>query len=528
MNRLPDLVRRSAELWPEEIALAPARGRQGGWSYAQLRNLQERGASCLRARQMTPGDRALLFLEPCAAWPAAFFATLEAGLVAVPLPPETPLPVALGIAAFAGVRAAILSDRTRALAQASDLQCLSVEQLFDAEPESATTSGGTLSDLALLAFTSGSTQQPRAVELTHANLLANLQALLEVRRAAPGDAFLSMLPPAHLFELLVGQLGPLACGARIVYAPALLPHRLLAAVRDEEITHALAVPALLEVLYEEIVSQLIEAGAINPERRDQTPAETALRLRQPEISAVDLEKLRAGIRERIGAKFHTLVVGGAALDPAWAEIAAAVGLRLEVGYGLTEASPIVSVALAAESPSGSAGRPLPGMEVRLGDNDEILVRGPNVMRGYYRDPEATAAALDGGWLHTGDRGRIDDQGFLFLSGRLKEALKTASGETLYPEEVEPYYASPLFAEWCVTGLPGPQGNDVPTLFVVPAAPPGDEHDLQRAFEDLRAAAPARVRVPHMVCLPGPLPRTALGKIRRRSLGQEWQKRGAVP
>src|SRR5207244_2510412 len=107
----------------------------------------------------------------------------------------------------------------------------------------------------------------------------------------------------------------------------------------------------------------------------------------------------------------------------------------------------------------------------------------------------------------------DDRGFLFITGRLKEALVTSAGETLYPEEVEPYYASPLFAEWCVTGLPGPEGNDVPTLFVVPAACGADERELRRAFEDLRAAAPARLRVPRMVRMSGPLPRTALGKVR---------------
>jgi long-chain acyl-CoA synthetase len=526
MTRLPDVVRHSARRWPDAIALAPVRGQPRGWSYEQLLVLMERGAGGLRALGLNAGDRVLLFLEPCAAWPAAFFAILEAGLIAVPLPAETPLASVRGIAAFAGARVALVSERTRGLAPCSDLHCLSVEQLLESEPTTANATDQP--DLAMLAFTSGSTQQPRAVELTHANLLANLHALLEERQAAPGDSFLSMLPPAHLFELMVGHLGPLACGARIVYAPALLPHRLLTAVRDERITHALAVPALLEVLYEEAVSQLIEAGVIGPERRAQTPAETARRLRQPEITAVDLELLRKGIRARIGTTFHTLVVGGASLDPAWAEIATAVGLCLEVGYGLTEASPIVCVALADEAPPGSLGRPLPGVEVRLAENEEIVVRGPNIMGGYFRDPEGTAAALANGWLHTGDRGRMDESGFLFLTGRLKEALKTATGETLYPEEVEPYYASPRFAEWCVAGLPGPQGNDVPTLFVVPASPSNDEGDLRREFEELRAAAPARLRVPNLVCLPGPLPRTALGKIRRRSLSLEWQKRGALP
>jgi acyl-CoA synthetase (AMP-forming)/AMP-acid ligase II len=113
-----------------------------------------------------------------------------------------------------------------------------------------------------------------------------------------------------------------------------------------------------------------------------------------------------------------------------------------------------------------------------------------------------------------------------VTGRLKEAIVTDAGETLYPEEVEPYYDSPLFAERCVAGVPGPLGNDLPVLFVVPATPDVEVAELRRAFEELRAAAPARLRVPHLVRLAGPLPRTALGKVRRRSLGQEWQERGA--
>jgi long-chain acyl-CoA synthetase len=485
----------------------------------------EHGAARLRALDLAAGDRALLYMEACAAWPAAFFSILEAGLVVVPIPADTPVATAAHVAAFADARLAIVGKRTGALLASSGVRVLPVDQLFEAETNRHTADADALPELALLAFTSGCTSQPRAVELTHANLLANLHALLRVRRAAPGDAFLSMLPPAHLFELMVGMLGPLACGARIVYASSLLPHRLLAALRDERITHALSVPALLDVLYQELIADLVEAGVLDRTRRDQTLAETARTLRQ-DTDAAELDRLRTSIHERIGTSLHTLVVGGAALDPAWAEITAALGLRLEVGYGLTEAAPIVSVGLASESPAGSAGRPLPGIEVQVSPEREILVRGANVMRGYLGDAHATALALADGWLHTGDHGYVDAQGFLFVTGRLKEVLVTAAGQTLYPEEVEPHYDSPLFAERCVAGMPGPHGNDVPVLFVVPASPELGEQELRRAFEDLRAAAPPRLRVADMVRLTAPLPRTALGKVRRRSLAQNLQNREA--
>jgi long-chain acyl-CoA synthetase len=530
MTRLPDLVRRTAERYPDAIALAPVPGSPcGGWSYAQLQQRIENAASHLLAfKRRQVDDRVLLYMEPCAAWPAAFFTILEAGLIAVPLPAETPVETAVAVAALADVRVVILGKRTWRLASCFNVRCTPAEQLLEVEkaPSPPPFLTGPLPEVAILAFTSGSTSQPRAVELTHANLLSNLEALLQVRQAGPGDAFLSMLPPAHLFELMVGLLAPLACGARVVYAPCRLPNRLLADLRAERITHALSVPALLQVLYEEVVNELVDAGLLLPARRQQSLAETARWLRE-EMDEPERQRLRGSIRERIGTAFHTLVVGGAALDPAWREIAATAGLRLEVGYGLTEASPIVTFDLASEAPPGSAGRPLPGVEVRVSEDHEILVRGPNITRGYFRDPEGTAAALRDGWLHTGDCGRQDADGFLFVTGRLKEALVTAAGETLYPEELEPYYDSPLFAERCVTGLPDAQGNDVPTLFVVPASPDAGESELRRAFEALRAAAPARLRLGRFVCLGGPLPRTALGKIRRRRLAQEWQKRGTA-
>jgi long-chain acyl-CoA synthetase len=521
MTTLPELLRQSARRHGDAPALRSAGAPRGeAISYARLAALMEQGAGRLRGAGLVPGDRVLLYCESGPAWPVALFSILAGGQVAVPLPAETPPATAAAVAAFAEVRAAVLGSRTASLAPlARGVACLDAQQFL--HPETAADAPEPRPGLALLAFTSGSTSQPRAVELTHANLLANVEAMLQVLRAAPGDALLAMLPPAHLFELMVGQLGPLACGAGIVYARSLLPNRLIAALREEGITHALSVPALLEALYQELLDELAEAGVIDPARRGQTPRDTAAALR--ETATAELASLRAGLRARIGPTFHTLFVGGAALDPSWVELAAFFGIRLQVGYGLTEASPIVSSGLAAECPPGSVGRALPGVAVRIGEGEEVLVRGPSVMAGYFKDPAATAAALCDGWLRTGDRGRLDADGHLFITGRLKEAMVTAAGDTIYPEEVEPYYASPLFAEWCVAGLSGPQGNDLPTLFVVSTAAALPEDELRSAFAELRAAAPSRFRL-HDVCrVPAPLPRTATGKVRRRLLAQQWQK-----
>jgi long-chain acyl-CoA synthetase len=519
MKNLSELVCESARRYGTAPALQSAGAEsEERISYSRLASLVNSGSGLLRAKGLAPGDRLLLYCESGPAWPVALFSILAGGMIGVPVAAEVPLSTAAGIAAFADVAALVLGTRTGALAPLfAGKPCVTLEEILHAPAvQDKTRPRGP--GLAVLAFTSGSTTRPRAVELTHANLIANLEAMLLVREAEPGDTFLSMLPPAHLFELMVGQLGPLACGARIVYARSLLPNRLIAAIRQDGITHALSVPALLDALYLEILEELAEAGMLDPSRRGQSLDETAAYLER--ATAAELDELRAGFRLRVGERFHSLFLGGAALDPAWTRIAPRLGIQMGIGYGLTEAGPIVSSGMAGDCPPGSVGRPLSGVEVRISGNGEVLVRGPNVMRGYFRDPAATAATLHDGWLRTGDRGRIDENGFLFITGRLKEAMVAAAGTTIYPDEIEPYYASPAFKEWCVAAMPGTHGNDVPTLFVVPAKPELPDADLRRVFEDLRAAAPACFRLQGWKRISSPLPRTALGKVRRRFLAEE--------
>ena len=309
-------------------------------------------------------------------------------------------------------------------------------------------------------------------------------------------------------------------------------------------------------------------------------AESAARLER--LSGAELGRVRTAVRARIGDSLRVLCVGGAAVDPAWARVLAPLGIRLEVGYGLSEAGPIVSLGLAGVCPADSVGRPLPGVDVRVDGRGEIHVRGPSVMRGYWDDPVGSAEALSGGWLCTGDLGRLDAQGFLFVSGRLKDVIVTASGETLYPEEIEPHYASPLFAEHCVVPVRGRQGtfeatrgveprrraftdgavaaagarrraaalapppprplpaahpdvpargrqpNDEPTLAVAPTRREITDEELAAAVARLRASAPARGRVAGFLRRAEPLPRTALGKLRRRVLADALATEGGGP
>jgi long-chain acyl-CoA synthetase len=510
---LSDIPRMRALVHPDRDALQDATA-SNVVTYGALWSRVERGAAALRQRGLTAGDRVLVTLAPGTDWMPAFLAIVHARLVAVLIPADTPVDRSRLAAMFAGVRAWIGqpgdAEREAALSHVShirpsDLNKPDIAVRADDEADPAAT--------AVLVFTSGSTSRPRAVALSHRNILANLRALLTSRQPVPDEAVLSTLPPSHAYELVAGQLAPLAAGARIVYSGVPLPNRLIDVMRTQRITRAALVPALFEALAREVIDGLVDAGAAASTCRHLSAADLATRVRT--LDSDGRTRLRDEIRERIGTAFHAVVIGGAASHPAWAEILTAVGIHLDVGYGLTEAGPVVAMGRAGECPAGSVGRPLTGVRVRISQEDEVLVWSESIMQGYAGDRDGTDATLEDGWLRTGDRGRLDADGFLFITGRIKEAMVTSAGETIYPDEVEQYFASPLFAELAVVPAPGDEGNDRPMLVVVPADPAANVAALTKAALSLNAAAPARLRVSGVIVRVDPLPRTAVGKVRRR-------------
>lgn len=520
---LPDIARISAERFGPHVALARARqaGGGGGLTFAETWSAVRAGGEALRGAGLRDGERVLLVARQQPSWIAALLAVLEARLVAVPLPADIDPARAAAIAAFSDARAVVTDVDT----DFGSLPRITLGSMSGPAGASTERRRPARDDPALLVFTSGSTSNPRAVELTHGNVLANIEALRAIRDAGPGDAFLSMLPATHLFELVGGTLGPLACGARVVYPGTMLPNRIVDALRDERITHAMAVPALLTALYHEVRDSLVASGEAHSPPLGATPSDLARWLET--APSEEIVRMHDAVRHRIGPTLRDITVGGAALDPSFAKVLDAVGVRLEVGYGLTEASPVVTLGIAGECPRGSVGRPLPGVEVTLGFGGEILVQGAGVMRGYFKDPERTREALQGGVLHTGDVGRIDARGFVYVDGRIKEAMVGATGETVFPDEMEPFYVSALFAERCVVPRPGDDGNDLATLVVWPADPAAADEAIEREVARLRAAAPGRMRVSGWVRGGDPPPRTATGKIRRRMLGESLARREAM-
>lgn len=294
------------------------------------------------------------------------------------------------------------------------------------------------SDIAVILYTSGTTGRSKGAMLSHANIVSNIHGAIAHLRLDESIHTLSILPISHVFEQVCGVLLPLSLGGTVSFCESL--KKIGDNLAEVKPTFFLGVPALYRKLLDRIMKN-ISAKALS-------------RL------LFSLPFTRPLVTARIAQTFGSgtiFISGGAALDPAIAKGLEKLGLTLFQGYGITETSPIISAECAGQTRLGTVGRILPGIEVRIDSPNEemvgeILVRGPNVMQGYYKNPRATAEALTDGWYRTGDLGRLDADGFLAICGRAKNLIVTPNGKNVYPEEVEnELLKSPYIAEAVVYG-----------------------------------------------------------------------------
>lgn len=313
-------------------------------------------------------------------------------------------------------------------------------------------------DLATLVYTSGTTGKPKGVMLTHRNVLANVKAILQHLQPRSDDVYLSFLPLSHTFERTCGYYLPVACGACVAFARSV--SQLPQDMKTVRPTILVSVPRIYERVYAQVQSTL-EASPLKqrlfrwaqavgwrrfcraqklPLEQDGSPGLDALAW--PLLSRLVAQPLLA----QFGGRLRVAVSGGAALSQTIAHTFLGLGLPIVQGYGMTESAPVVAANTPEDNNPATVGRPLPGVEVRIGDNKELLVRGPNVMRGYWKREEDTARALADGWLHTGDQAAIED-GRVRILGRLKEIIVTSTGEKIAPVDLEmAIMADPLFEQ----------------------------------------------------------------------------------
>lgn len=314
-------------------------------------------------------------------------------------------------------------------------------------------------DLATICYTSGTTGVPKGAMLTHRNILSNARAAIARFHISERDRFVSFLPLCHMFERTCGYYTMLFAGATIAYAPSLQTIR--EDVAQIKPTVLLVVPRVLEKVYNAVQEKILTGPAF-PRRLMIAALKTSsrcalLRAQRKKINIV--LKLKKALLELLvirklrklgGGRIRIIMSGGAPLERKLARTFRNLGFNLLEGYGLTETAPVVCAAIPGEEKVGTVGKTFPGVEVKIGENDEILVRGVNVMKGYFKKPEETARAIDGeGWFHTGDQGRFDAEGNLIITGRIKELIVNSYGKNIPPVPLEQALSRSKYIEQAV-------------------------------------------------------------------------------
>lgn len=386
-------------------------------------------------------------------------------------------------------------------------------------------------DTALLFYTSGVSGRPKGVPLTHINLLSNLQALQTLGVYRPDERLLLPLPLHHVYPFMIGLLGPLAFGLPIILPHSLTGPQILRALRDGHVTTIVGVPRLYSALYDAIEQRVHQKGRVVS-----WVFHGLLGLSTKLAQRLDIRlglRLFAPLRRQFAPKLRTLVYGGSALDPDLAWRLTGLGWQVAGGFGLTETSPILTLSPPGSRYFDTAGKPLPGVSIRIEDSDpvsghgEIQARGPNVFAGYLHLPDKTSEAFtQDGWFRTGDLGYFDNDGCLHLAGRASSRITLPGGEKVWPERVEEILdQAPSIRESAVLAREGRLVG-----IIVPQVASIQTSDLENVTRSIRADIDARAallpsysRITDFVVSSDPLPRTRLGKIQRHKLNDLFER-----
>lgn len=493
-------------------------------SFRELAGRARHMASNLLPQGLRRGEPVILIGPNSPEWIVSYFGILLAGGTPVPLDAQSGPQEIARVVADCGARRVFTArshvDSLRALGTPLPLE-VNVWDAAGAPECPAELPRLSADDTASLLYTSGTTGTPKAVSLTHRNLLSNVEALAAAALASPDDRVLLPLPLHHAYPFTAGLLGCLATGAALVLPAGVSGPQLAGAMRMAQVTVVIGVPRLYAALFDGIESRAAARGPLVHWTFRQLLALSMAIRRGTGLRIGRLTFHR--LHREIAPELRLLASGGAKLDEALAWKLEGLGWEVLCGYGLTETAPIVSFNPRGRARIGSAGLLLPGVEVRIAaaageQTGEILVRGPNVFAGYRNNPQATAASFtDDGWFKTGDLGWVDRDGYLFVTGRIKEVIVLPDGKKVVPEEIEAAYAaSPFIREIAIFERDG----HIAAL-IVPDEDQMRQHGaarvdrlLREAIEDVSVQLLSYKRLTEYRLTRQSLPRTHLGKIRR--------------
>jgi len=510
----------------DDCAYRQRRGyRMESFSYGRVLEMALGVARKLEARGIAKGDRVMLWGENCAEWVAVFFGCALSGVIVVPMDDEAAPDFALRVAQQAGTKLLVGSRRhvhECAVADCS-LPTLALENLAQTLESSAAAPPSVplgRDDILQIVFTSGTTAEPKGVVITHGNVLANIapleremQAYLKYEWLVHPLRFLNLLPLSHVFGQFLGMFLPPLLGGTVIFQNELKPSEVVTTIRRERVSVLVSVPRVLQSLKQKIERDLEDRGEAQAFQRRFAAAKDKHFLRR-------WWRFRA-IRRQFGWKFLAFISGGAALDSEIEEFWGRLGYAVIQGYGLTETTSLVSVNHPFRLGKGSIGKVLPGREVKLAEDGEIMVRGGGVASGYWNGLGAQSASDEQGWYRTGDIGALDNRGNLYFKGRKKEVIVTPGGTNVYPEDLDAALRRQPEVKDCVVVGIEQGGNAEPCAVVILRGEAELEGVVARANQSLAEYQRMRMWIPWPQ---EDFPRTNTQKPRRNVIREVAQAR----
>lgn len=521
---LSGLIKRSAANFSNRCAISLG---DSSLTYDELYQLSGRIAARLTASGLKKGDRVAIISKNCPEWGAAFFGIMRIGGIAVCMDTvltndefTTVFDDSEASCAFAS-SALVESMRTVVRKHLPVDQIIDLETVHSLPDAPFTDTPVETDDPAILIYTSGTIGSQKGVVLSHDNVMSNVLGAFNKIPYDPGECAFSILPLSHMYGITAGFLVPLLNGARIAYPTSLKADELLEAMKRERAKTLITVPLLLRVFKNGILDQMNQSSMCA-----RLAAKMSLwlnrHLKKIGISASRL--LFRRIHRRLGGHLKYFICGGAPLAPDIELFFDELDLPILNGYGLTETSPVSTMNGLNERKLYSVGRPMPNVHVKLTDTNEIIIQGPNVMLGYYKDKKTTSQVIRDGWFHTGDIGEFDADGFLYIRGRSKNVIVTPGGLKFFPEELEERLLnSPVISEICVLGKSNGEA-EIPFAVIFPnqALMRGLSFEEQKArikqeLDAYQDGFPLYKKVQAFELLSHELPKTRTRKIKRNAL-----------
>lgn len=511
----------------EQASSKLSNGVDGSWktmTYGEFLSLSNSIASFIENLGLNRNDRIAIVSENRPEWCASYMAIVMCAGIAVPVDIQLSSEEIKNLLLDSETKIVFYSSKTETKVLKA-IEGSSIKGInFDAPELRIHKSNHRLvhsvspDDVASIIYTSGTTGKPKGVMLTHRNFCSDAEVVIRANIISHSDNVLSILPLHHTYPFMCSFLVPVFTGATVTFAPGLKSADIINAIKDNRVTVVVAVPRLLEMIRNGIISNIKQKGMISH-----------IILWIIQACGIMRENLNINAGKIIFRSIHNnfpelrfFASGGARLEPSIMRDLEAMGFTILEGYGLTETSPVITFNPAKKRKTGSVGKPLPGVEIKINEHGEIMVKGPMVMKGYYKNQVATQEAIQNGWLLTGDTGFIDKEGYLFITGRKKEVIVLSSGKNIYPEYVEKLYSSiGLIKEICVIGMEREGTIDSLHAVIVPDTEYAKKSLIGNISEALKwQIANVSMRIPEYMRIKGftlisePLPRTPLGKLRR--------------